>query len=41
MPEMHLKQPEKLLTPIVGKVSKRKVHSPFIDNIWGFDQSDM
>ena len=41
MPEMHLKQPEELLKPIIGKISKRKVHSPFIDNIWGVDQSDM
>ena len=41
MPEMHLKPPEKLLKSIIGKISKRKVHSPFIDNIWGVDQSDM
>ena len=33
MPEMHLKQPEELLKPIIGKISKRKVHSPFM--IWG------
>ena len=41
MPEMHLKQPEELLKPIIGKISKRKVHSPFIDNIWGVDQSSI
>ena len=27
--------------PIIGKFSKRKVHSTFIDNIWGADLADM
>ena len=27
--------------PIIRKFKKRKVHSPFIDNIWGADLSDM
>ena len=26
---------------IIGKFNKRKVHSPFIDNIWGADGADM
>ena len=26
---------EELHKPIIRKVKKRKVHSPFIDNIWG------
>ena len=26
---------EKLHKPIIRKFNKRKVHSPFIDNIWG------
>ena len=27
--------------PIIRKSNKRKVHSPFIDNIWGTDLADM
>ena len=27
--------------PIIRKSNKRKVHSPFIDNIWGADLADM
>ena len=27
--------------PIIRKCNKRKVHSPFIDNIWGADLADM
>ena len=27
--------------PIIRKFNKRKVHSPFIDNIWGTDLADM
>ena len=26
---------------IIRKFEKRKVHSPFIDNIWGADPADM
>ena len=33
IPEMHLKQP--------GKFNKRKLYSPFTDNIWGADLADM
>ena len=32
---------EELHKPIIRKFSKRKVHSPFIDNIWGADLTDM
>ena len=32
---------EKLLKPIIRKFEKRKVHSPFIDNIQGTDLADM
>ena len=32
---------EDLHKPIIRKVNKRKVHSPFIDNIWGRDLADM
>ena len=32
---------EELHKPIVTKFKKRKVHSPFIDNIWGADLADM
>ena len=32
---------EKLHKPIVKKFKKRKVHSTFIDNIWGADLADM
>ena len=32
---------EELHKPIIRKFEKRKVHSPFIDNIWGVDQADM
>ena len=27
--------------PIIRKFEKRKVHSPFIDNIWGKDLADI
>ena len=27
--------------PIIRKFKKRKVHSPFIDNIWSSDLADM
>ena len=33
--------PEELHKPIIGKLRKRKVYSPFIDNIWGADLADM
>ena len=32
---------QKLHKPIIRKFNKRKVHSPFIDNIWGADLADM
>ena len=32
---------EELQKPIVRKFNKIKVHSPFIDNIWGTDLADM
>ena len=32
---------EKLHKPIIRKLNKRKVQSPFIDNIWGADLADM
>ena len=32
---------EKFHKPIVRKFENRKVHSPFIDNIWGADLADM
>ena len=32
---------EELLKSIIRKFKKRKVHSPFIDNIWGADLVDM
>ena len=32
---------EELHKPISGKLKKRKVHSSFIDNIWGADLADM
>ena len=32
---------KKLQKPITRKFLKRKVHSPFIDNIWGADLADM
>ena len=32
---------EELRKPIIRKFEKRKVHSPFIDNIWGPDLADM
>ena len=32
---------EALHKPIIRKFGKRKVHSPFIDNIWGTDLADM
>ena len=32
---------EELYKPIIRKFKKRKVHSTFIDNIWGADLADM
>ena len=32
---------EELCKPIIRNFRKRKVHSPFIDNIWGADLADM
>ena len=32
---------EELNKPIIRKFNKRKVQSPFIDNIWGSDLADM
>ena len=32
---------EELHKPIIRKFKKRKVHSPFIDNIWGADLAHM
>ena len=32
---------EGLHKPIIRKLEKRKIHSPFIDNIWGADLADM
>ena len=31
----------KLHKPIIRKCNRRKVHTPFIDNIWGADLADM
>ena len=32
---------EELQKPIIRKFNKRKVHSLFIENIWGADLADM
>ena len=32
---------EELHEPIIRKFEKRKVHSSFVDNIWGADLADM
>ena len=32
---------EELHKPVIRKFEKRKVHSPFVDNIWGADLADM
>ena len=32
---------EELHKPIIRRFSKKKVHSPFIDNIWSADLADM
>ena len=32
---------KELHKPIIRKCNKRKVHSPFIDNIWGAHLADM
>ena len=32
---------EELHKPIIKKIKKRKVHSHFMDNIWGADLCDM
>ena len=34
-------QNKELEKPIIRKFEKRKVHSSFIDNIWGVDIADM
>ena len=31
---------KELHKPVIRKFNKRKVHSPFIDNIWGADLAD-
>ena len=32
---------EELHKPIIWRLEKRKVHSSFIDNIWGLDLADI
>ena len=32
---------KELHKPIIKKIKKRKVQSPFLDNIWGTDLADM
>ena len=32
---------EELRKSFIRKINKRKVHSPFLDNIWGADLADM
>ena len=32
---------EELHKPIIRKLEKRKLHSPFTDNIWGADFADI
>ena len=32
---------EELHEPIIWRLEKRKVHSSFIDNIWGLDLADI
>ena len=32
---------EELQKPIIRKFNKRKVHSTFVDNIWGADLADI
>ena len=32
---------EELHKPFIRKINKRKVHSPFLDNMWGADLADM
>ena len=32
---------EELHKPIIRKIDKRKVHSPFTDNTWGANLADM
>ena len=32
---------EELHKPVIKKIKERKLHSPFIDNIWGTDLTDM
>ena len=32
---------KELRKPIIGNFKKRKVRSPFMDNIWGDDLADM
>ena len=35
------KEAEELHKPIIKKINKRKIHSSFIDNIWGDDLAYM
>ena len=37
----HKKLAEEQQKSIIRKFNKRKVHSPFIDNIWGADLPDI
>ena len=32
---------EKLHKPIISKIERRKLHSSFIDNIWGDDLAEI
>ena len=32
---------DKLNKLVLRKLQKRKIHSPFIENIWGADRADM
>ena len=32
---------KELHKPVIKKIKKRKVQSPFLDNIWGTDLADM
>ena len=36
-----MKNYTELHKPIIRKFEGKKVHSPFIDNIWGIDLADM
>ena len=37
----HKEFAEELHKPVIRKFNKRKVHLPFIDNIWGTDLADI